>query len=953
MTNKLKLPKLFRKKELTKFQRFGLFFYDRTKTTSILWVSLVIFGLLSYSVLMQRQGFPNVEVPISVTSGTYFVNDSKKVDEDVTGPLSQIAIKQVNVKKVTSTSGANFFSVVVEYKDGVRASEGLAQLRSSAIDAKILPKSASIDYKTLNGSKFNNQYDAMLSVAMSTDTSVTELNQLANNLKAEFVKTNGVLDVVVLEQNKSGLNPVTSQKVTLQKNFDLVGESINGKATFYRAVELGIIAKPGTDMIRLEHQLGNKISELNKNPTYRGAIVRISAGVAENIQTQISNLQTNLLEGLLVVIIISLLLISWRAGIATAISMASVLLITVGLLYVCGLTLNTITLFALVLCLGLIVDDTTIMAEVIDANKRANASNRDIVATAMKRVARASTAGTLVTMLAFSPMLFISGILGSFIRILPITIIISLAVSLIVSLTLIPFFSRSLLLSKRSKKSKSSSPIIRAENWISTQLSDLVLVGRTNRRKIVVIGLVAMLISTSFLFGSLVYFKKLKFDIFPASKDSNDLIMNINYYPNTSITKSEQIAVDADTVVANSLGSNFHALNYLNSGTDSSATATIKLVDFKQREAKSPKLLSDLNAEFANFKDARVKVSQGDVGPPKDDMPFRVQVFGDDKVRTAKLAADIASFLQGRSVKRTSNSTTATVIRTAIKGDVGQVIRSDGKKLIEVQAGFSADDTSALVSSAQKAVESEFTDQRISSYGVSPSDVRFDFGNETNNQNSFKSMLFAFPVLLVIMYILLMIQFGSLLQPLLIFTAIPFSFFGVAAGLYYTNNPLSFFVMIGFFALIGIAVNNTILLVDFANQSRHAGHDVYESMAMAVKARFRPLITTSLTSVVALVPLALSDPFWESLAFTLIFGLLSSTFLVVVSFPYFYLLADFMRSRFSRRKFFAWTGVLIVTVVAAELVYVRALPIVVLLVAAAAITKWLQGKILKYLHRHN
>lgn len=101
--------------------------------------------------------------------------------------------------------------------------------------------------------------------------------------------------------------------------------------------------------------------------------------------------------------------------------------------------------------------------------------------------------------------------------------------------------------------------------------------------------------------------------------------------------------------------------------------------------------------------------------------------------------------------------------------------------------------------------------------------------------------------------------------------------------------------MIGFFALIGIAVNNTIMLVDYANQARKEGKGYSESIASAVRHRFRPLLTTSLISVVALTPLAVNDPFWQSLAVTLIFGLLSSTFLVIVAFPYFWLIAEWLR----------------------------------------------------------
>jgi len=160
----------------------------------------------------------------------------------------------------------------------------------------------------------------------------------------------------------------------------------------------------------------------------------------------------------------------------------------------------------------------------------------------------------------------------------------------------------------------------------------------------------------------------------------------------------------------------------------------------------------------------------------------------------------------------------------------------------------------------------------------------------------------AFMVALAAMAVLLILQFRSSTQWLLVFTAIPFSFFGMFGGLLITDNPLSFFVMLGVLGLIGIAVNNTILLVDFANQERALGAEMNAAIATAVRRRFRPLVATSLTTVGGLLPLALSDPFWEALAFTIIFGLLSSTFLVIFSFPYYYLALEWIRERVPGRS---------------------------------------------------
>jgi multidrug efflux pump subunit AcrB len=103
--------------------------------------------------------------------------------------------------------------------------------------------------------------------------------------------------------------------------------------------------------------------------------------------------------------------------------------------------------------------------------------------------------------------------------------------------------------------------------------------------------------------------------------------------------------------------------------------------------------------------------------------------------------------------------------------------------------------------------------------------------------------------------------------------------------------------MLGVFALIGISVNNAILLTDYANQARGEGASPAEAIAQALRARLRPLLTTSSTSILALLPLALNDPFWEGIAYTLIYGLLSSTLLVIFVFPYFFLIEEALRSR--------------------------------------------------------
>ena len=202
---------------------------------------------------------------------------------------------------------------------------------------------------------------------------------------------------------------------------------------------------------------------------------------------------------------------------------------------------------------------------------------------------------------------------------------------------------------------------------------------------------------------------------------------------------------------------------------------------------------------------------------------------------------------------------------------------------------------------AQAAIKDNFDESKVQSYGLAKDAIRFNIGQEQENQDSFKSLAVAFPILLVAIYLLLAVQFRSLLQPLLIFMAIPFSLFGITLGLYTTDNPFSFFAMLGFFALVGLSLKNSILLTDYANQLRRSGMPAVEAAVGALHERFRPLIATSLTAVVSLIPLALTSPFWEGLSIVLIGGLISSTFLVVTIFPYYYLGAEYLRIKVRRR----------------------------------------------------
>ncbi len=737
-----------------------------------------------------------------------------------------------------------------------------------------LPKDAKVAATAVQAGKINNRYDALVSVfdksAGFDEAATQKLLQKANELRDQIAGLKGVESATVESPFSSATNPETGLVELKRTGFDKVYRD----GAFRNSVAIGVNRTDDADAIHFEDKINEFLASKDSDAV-------ISAGFAQGVTEQINSLERNLLEGLLVVVLVSLILISLRAGLVSAISMVLVLAITVGLLQLLGsfndqLSLNTITLFALVLCLGLIVDDTIIMVEALDSQKRKLKSKTEIVSASLKKVARASSAGTLTTIFAFAPMLFISGVLGKFIWALPVTIIISLSVSLLVSIVFVPQISRRILLGQ--KKQQKTGPVKRLETRLSSLLATNMTRPGLKKR-----AAFSLFIAGVFFFGSIRLFMGLPFDIFPSTKDVNSIAINARFTDSESIDDSLRLSEKLNTEVMKSLGDNFVGGAYLNSGSEQSASLIIDLLSFKKRDESSGQLIEKLKTDLGALAGVSVTISQNDAGPPKEEFPFKL------RVSSGELANDVASKLVQSDLKRRNGEPfKVTVVRVDSQKD--PIRRYNDERYFRLAAAFDGNDTTALTSVTETYVKDNYS----SVWGTA---IKSDLGNEQSNQDSFKSMQVAFPLLLLAMFVLLVIQFKSFLQPLLIFMAIPFSFFGVALGLTLTNNSLSFFVMIGFFALIGIALNNTILLTDYANQAKLSGLGSKDAMAAALRERLRPLITTSLTSVVALLPLALSDPFWQSLAVTLIFGLLSSTFLVLVSYPYIYLIGEKIRRK--------------------------------------------------------
>jgi len=856
---------------------------------------VLIAGVSAYGFGLDREGFPPINTPISVVSGTYFVDDAEQVDTDVVQVLESAFGDVEGVLSTEATALPNGFSVVVEFESDIDSDTGTARLVDLGVE---VPEGVQTIYNPVNAAKLVGQYDVLVSVFGPADATPADLQLQAEALSGYLLAESDVAQADVRDLETSSINPATGEEETRLTRFTRVALDSSG---YQDAVAVALVRNEATelDVLGFSELIDSRLASAD-SPLADGYSSAITADFATGVRQQLASLTSNLLFGLLAVAFVSLLLIGWRVAVMTTGFMALVMMGALIGLWVLGYSLNTITLFGLILTLGLLVDDAIVISESIDSSRDEPSPEEDgrrlgVVRTALERVGSASLAGSLTTVVVFSPMLFVSGILGEFIRSIPATVIITLILSFIFSIVFIPAVARVFLL----RGPTSNNPIVRAEKSAARAVGRLAAYPWRNgwKGRSVGFGLVAVALTAIMAGGSIA--SSLPFSIFPAGKDSTGLAISAEFPPGTNIEQAQAISDDVDDVVVDVLGDELDRSQYVR-GNERVTETFLDLTPIGTR-TKSPVFVEEIEQRFEQIAESnpgvRLTVGQLENGPPLLEFPFAAQIdvtSDADVAAGQQLAEDMRESLLGRKFE----SGGATIVVTdAIVSTNGQITRLDGERIIEVRAKFNEEQgLSGILNDAQLLVEADFPKSEIESRGLGAEAVAFDFGLESDNQDDFAGLITAGIVALILMLLLIAVQFRSLAQALLIFLAIPLSFLGVFGVLKLTDNPQSFLSGVGFIALIGVAVNNTILLVDSANQQRRAGASAGEAIQSAVTSRFRPLVTTTITTVVGLLPLALSDPFWESLGFTLMGGLVSSTVLVLFCFPAFYLGLESVRT---------------------------------------------------------
>lgn len=886
----------------------SLTFLKHWPLTLLAWLAVLAFGIYTYTNLIAREGFPGIDTPIVIVTANNFSDHAADNDEQVAAPLNKIIGEIDNVVYVQTDSTANRTTTIVSFKDGAASIESAASIRAAAT-ARVadLPAGLELNVSPLEASRFLGEYDIL--TVVYNKTGGEDLHQLrssseivAEALKGEPEIEDARIIPLLIKDEQSGEER--------QIGFNRVGLNIDGELKFYPAMHVGATKfSDEIDTLEFTKLVEQKLSEINSSQLDAEFEAVVIADFATAINDSIDRLEGNLLTGLIIISITVLLLISWRASIVMVLFILSVLFLSVLMLYLLGYSLNVITLFALILSLGLIVDDAVIMIEALDVFKKKNLPVKETVKAALDKILLASLSGTLTTVLVFGPLILVQGVFGAIIRPIPLTLMITLLTSFTLSIILIPTLAKfSILKDKRSTSTARLNPLPQLEHRFGARVAALPLLLKRRPRAGVTLMMLILGLSLTFLVASFSLFSRLSNDIFPPPRDADQIAYNAEFPAGYSLEQANEAAKQIDTIVTETIGEITNTANYTVVGTANQRQMTVRLrlKPLNEREEMSPVIIERLQQAFDASLDEQINtfVYQFDSGPPGIQYPFSLPINAEDEAKALELAGELTAYI---------NSTQAPTLRqpsgekivfkaTRIQPDSSQVSRLDNQRVInfEIQYGqVSANDT--LLNETEEVIKERFNEQWLTANGYDKDILSVEVP-ETSFEESFRSLQYLFPVALVMIFLLLWWQFKSWYQPVLILLALPFAIAGVITWLYLTSTPFSFLVIVGLIALVGIAVNNTILLVSYANVARRAGAPPVEAISQAVKDRFRPLLITTLTTTLALVPIALNDFFWEPLALTIIWGLLSSTLLVLLTFPYYYIGINKLLEKFSKKQ---------------------------------------------------
>ncbi|MBN8418069.1 MAG: efflux RND transporter permease subunit [Verrucomicrobia bacterium] len=626
----------------------------------------------------------------------------------------------------------------------------------------------------------------------------------------------------------------------------------------------GTLTPSKSVLVAMEMKAGNIIHDFKEDVLAKIRNVTLPDGVSVIIVSdqpaatahRIGEFLRCFIEAVIVVVLVALLLMDWRTALVVAVAIPLTIAMTLGGMAALGVPLQQISIAALIISLGMLVDDPVVASDGIN-RELAEGQPRGIAAwLGPFKLRRAIFFGTIINIVAFLPLALLPGDMGAFIISLPIVITLALIASRIVSMTFIPLLGYYLLRGQKGFDAVTGShPLHRLVPYYKSALQ-----AALRRPLFTILGAYGLLAASTALVP---FFGK---QFFPVA-ERNQFLVDIRLPEGSSIEETQKVAAQISAqlqkeesiqsaVVVSGGGMPMFYYNLLPRQPDSNVAQV--LVNTRRAE-DVPALIVHLREIFdREIKDALCVVKQIEQGPALE-TPIQIEISGDDLLtktgQVSKALRDAGAY--------------------KVHDDSGILTHINQQRTVTVKA---LAPFGTLASGILNRARTSFPTTGIA-FG----------GEERELTNSQREMERVLKISLALIAFAMVIQFRSVMKSLVVMLTVPLGLIGAFTGLATTHASFGFMALIGIVSLAGVIVSHIIVLSDFIEEERAAGVPLESALMHAALVRLRAVLATVFATVCGLIPLAVTGgELWRPLTAVHIFGLLFGTVLTLVLLPVLY-----------------------------------------------------------------
>jgi len=988
----------------------------RSRVVTIL-LALAVAGVSIFAFLgLKVELIPDISFPYTTVFTVYPQATPDTVVNEVTSPIEKVVWDEWSgkgLKHVTSTSSAGMSMVMAEFEYGTDMT-AMGNSLNEGISKLTLPQ-AVINFPKVMGSNTKNPQIIpinmnilpLMNLSLSGDLPPEQLKQIAvTQIVPELTKVEGVLrvdteggdkDQVVIapdpdKMNRYGvsmaqiagllgtgyssLNEIENTSLGLDSvklsGVAMVSKSppplsaitrTNGKPS----VGISVVKTEAANTVETANAINAKVAEL-KGKLSSGVTISTIFDQSDFIKASINQLwEKAIIGGVLAILVVFLFLWAVRASLITAISIPLSLLIGFFCMSLTGITLNILTLMAMALAVGRLIDDSIVMVEIIFRRIRRGENFKEAAIGGAREVATPITTATLATVAIFIPLMFVGGIVGEIFIPFALTVTFAMLASLLVALMLIPVLSRWLV---------SSKPKIIAirDNWYQKIYTRALKWTLGHRVTVVAIAVVLLI-------GSMGLLSVTGTSFMSGAMGEATISINIALPANTEISATSAVATKVETLLSgnaaiksfqSTIGTSTSMAGIMSASQGGGGSNTATIIVYLKSNADLQQEVSAINKACQGIVENGLITVGSDSGGGMGGGGFSISnvnlsVQGQNQEDIARVTAQLMEKLQGvNGIADVKSDLTTVVPKLNIAVDPAKAATlglpatqmaqlqqefillmnggtlpgktvtidnesypiyikgiaqnlSDAEQAKNLKIGFpksvtlndiadvailelpshvshtdtvlSATITGTItdknVGTVNKAIQ-----QQVDALPAHPGVNIVTAGIAEEMGNTFSRMFIAIIVAIIIVFLIVILMMRSIINPLIIMVSLPLAFIGSIPALLISGYTLGVSALMGLLMLVGIVLTNAIVLVSMVEQQRKNGLSIQDALLEGGKTRLRPILMTALTTILAMVPMAVSvssgNMLGAELAIVVIGGMVSSTFLTLFVIPAIY-----------------------------------------------------------------